>query len=97
MPNDVQVIFVLGLGSRQNESAFVHLAALQHTPYLEIIFMVRCGSKNHDLFVAERLHRIDFGRAERRHITRCQQHHGQNRGDTGYQKRDVDLVLEDLV
>jgi hypothetical protein len=26
VPIDVQVIFVLGLGSRQNESAFVHMA-----------------------------------------------------------------------
>src|SRR5712691_6880927 len=30
VPINVQVIFILGLESRQNESAFVHLAAPQH-------------------------------------------------------------------
>src|SRR5467141_11371 len=32
VPIAVQVIFVLGLVRRQNRSAFVHLAVLQHTP-----------------------------------------------------------------
>ena len=53
MPIDVQVIFVLGLSSRQNSSAFVHLTVAPRYFLLENIFMVRCGSKNHDLFVAE--------------------------------------------
>ena len=51
-PNDVQVIFVLGLNSRQNNSAFIHLAIAPTYLHLKIIFMVRCGSRNHDLFVA---------------------------------------------
>src|SRR3984893_12455016 len=42
---DVQVIFVLGLESRQNKSAFVHLTVAPRYLLLEIIFMVRCGSK----------------------------------------------------
>ena len=30
-------------------------------PYFENIFMARCGSKNHELFVAECLYGIEFG------------------------------------
>ena len=41
MPIDVQVIFVLGLNSRQNSSAFIHLAVALTYFHLEIIFMVR--------------------------------------------------------
>ncbi len=41
VPIDVQVIFVLGLGSRQNSSSFVHMAQPQHYPHLEYIFVVR--------------------------------------------------------
>jgi hypothetical protein len=33
VPIDVQAIFILGLESRQNESAFVHLAVLQDTSF----------------------------------------------------------------
>src|ERR1700745_1598710 len=33
VPINVQVIFVLGLPSRQNSSAFVHEAVLQHTSF----------------------------------------------------------------
>src|SRR6266478_34715 len=35
VPINVQVIFVLGLKSRQNSSAFIHMAVLQHTPSRE--------------------------------------------------------------
>src|SRR6266481_7998607 len=33
VPINVQVIFILGLQSRQNSSAFVHEAVLQHTSF----------------------------------------------------------------
>jgi hypothetical protein len=56
---NVQVIFVLGLQSRQNSSAFVHEAVLQTYLLLELIFMVRCGSKNHDLFVTQRFDGVE--------------------------------------
>src|SRR5439155_13756701 len=39
---------------------------------LELIFMVRRSSKNHDLFISQRDHRIDFGRTPRWHVTRRQ-------------------------
>src|SRR5690348_9332597 len=58
-----QVIFVLGLPSRQNSSAFVRLAECSTYPHLEHIFMVRCGSKNHGLFVPQRDHGGDAGGA----------------------------------
>ena len=58
VPLDVQVIFVLGLVLRQNESAFVHWMALQHTPSA-------CGSQNHELFVTKRIHGINTRGAPR--------------------------------
>jgi hypothetical protein len=44
-----------------------------HNPFafngrVEAIFMVRCGSQNHDLFVAERRKRINTQRAARWHV-----------------------------
>ncbi len=58
-------VFVFELESRQNSSTFVHMAEPQHYPHLEYIFMVRCGSKNHELFVAECLNRVERGRFAR--------------------------------
>jgi len=41
VPIGVQVIFALGLNSRQNSSAFIHLAVALTYVHLEIIFIVR--------------------------------------------------------
>jgi hypothetical protein len=59
VPVDLRVIFVLGLSSHQNKSAFVHLTTVSRHLLVEIVFMVRCGSKNHDSFVSQRFHRIE--------------------------------------
>jgi hypothetical protein len=61
VPSDVQVIFILGLAGRQNSSASVRLAVLQHT-LLERIFTVRSGSQNHDLFILKGLREEVDGR-----------------------------------
>jgi len=61
VPIDVQVLFVIGLQSRQNSSAFVHLAVAPTYLHLVLIFMVRCGSQNHDLFVAEGFDGVEAG------------------------------------
>src|SRR6516162_8989274 len=47
-------MFVPGLKSRQNESAFVHLAVPQHYRHFQLIFTVRLGRQRwHELFVAK--------------------------------------------
>jgi hypothetical protein len=61
VPNDVQVIFILGLRSRQNESAFVRLAVCSTYLCIEFTFMVRCGSKSHGLFIAQAVDGVELG------------------------------------
>jgi hypothetical protein len=45
VPIDVQVIFVLGLKSRQNRSAFVHLTVLQDTSFSRIFSWFACDAE----------------------------------------------------
>src|SRR5258708_26982718 len=45
VPIDVQVIFVLGLQSRQNRSAFVHLTVLQDTSFSRIFSWFGCDAE----------------------------------------------------
>ena len=45
MSIDVQVIFVLGLQSRQNRSAFIHLAVLQDTPFWRLFSWFACDAE----------------------------------------------------
>jgi hypothetical protein len=45
VPIDVQVIFVLGLESRQNKSASFHLAVLQHTSISSLFSWFACDAK----------------------------------------------------
>jgi hypothetical protein len=45
VPIDVQVIFVLGLESRQNRSAFVHLTVLQDTSFSRIFSWFGCDAE----------------------------------------------------
>jgi hypothetical protein len=45
VPIDVQVIFVLGLPSRQNKSAFIHLAVLQDTSFSRLFSWFACDAE----------------------------------------------------
>src|SRR5437879_5178445 len=45
VPIDVQVIFMLGLESRQHSSAFIHLAVLQHTSFSRIFSWFACDAE----------------------------------------------------
>jgi len=55
-----------------NFDAFIHLAVAPRYLLLEIIFIIRCGSKNHELFVPKRHYRVDEHGASRRNVG-CQE------------------------
>lgn len=78
---DVQVIFILGLSPRQNRSTFVHMAERQHYSHLSNIFMVRGGSKNHELFIAQRDQGIDLRGAAGRNVASKQGDKREKDGD----------------
>ena len=81
MPIDIQVLFVIGLESRQNRSTAVHLTVLQDTSFSRIFSWFACGSKNHGLFVAEGNDGIDA------HGASCGEVAGQQ-GDGDQQDKD---------
>jgi hypothetical protein len=74
VPIDVQVIFVLGLLSRQNKSGFIHLAVAPEIPPSQHYFHGSLWFENHELFVAQGDHGIDVGGTAGGNVT-CEQCH----------------------
>jgi Transposase len=64
----------------EDRSAFVHSAGVPTYLYPAIIFMVRCGRKNHESFISKRHHRIDPNRPSQRNVARDESDDNQ-RGD----------------
>jgi hypothetical protein len=63
----------IGLGPLDGAPRYLHL---------EIIFMVRCGSKNHGLFIAEDTNGIDLGSAASWDVAGGEGYGGKQRGHT---------------